>query len=1247
MHFCYPSYSARRAFAAVSLVFAGLALSCGTYPALAEALTTTTKIAMTSGGSSVVTIAAGKTVTLTATVTSAGSPVTTGQVSFCDAKAKYCIGTHLIGLAQLTAIGKATLSLRPAAGSHSYKAVFAPTVNDAGSSSGSTTLVVTQSGAYPTGTAIEPGGGPGTYTLTATVGGSGPTAPTGTVSFLDASNGNAVLGNAALSAQAGVVGLVSSQRPATIPGSSPAVADFNGDGIPDIALWNETVSGKQSLDVWLGKGDGSFTLASSYPQYLSQPLALVAGDFNQDGIQDLALGYQCYESTSCSSSVYGVYAGGLLVLLGNGDGTFSLLNVNFDTSKSPIFGLAVGDFNGDGIPDLAARVYCPGGCSSDTLTKGMQIFLGSGNGAFVASQTLTLSGMVSIPNFVVADFNGDGLSDLALVESPGGGGCAEVVGTVNIFLTDKTSGTLTPVSSSPATGPYPSSLAVGDFNSDGIADLAVLNGDAGGCASSTNVSVLLGSGDGTFTSSNPPFTGSGSVSMAVGDFNGDGDQDLAIGNFVDDSLTILPGDGAGSFTAGAQLPVQFSSLIASDDLNGDGVQDLLGSGGDGVSILLLGSRAATASTSVTLPPSTLDHNVVASYPGDSNYDASTSIEIQLPSAMTTPAITATASASTTAYGANVTLTAKMTFAGSPPTGSVSFLDGAVSLGGRLLTNGVAALTTNALGVGTHSITAAYAGDLNYNAATSKALSLTVSQGTPAVSLSASASSVLPGVPVTFTSTVNGGGVAPTGILTFLDGGKELSATRLSLGSTTANYTTSTLAAGSHSITASYSGDTNYLPAASPSVAVTVGATLKPTVTVAPASSSITLKQALTVAVAVNGGTGNPAVTGTVTLKGGGYASAAATLAEGDASFTIPAGSLAVGTDTLTATYTPDGASSSDYTSSSGAAAVTVTGGTGQVSLSATSLTFPSTLSGRTSTLPLTLTNTGTGSLIVSTVSITGNNPGSFSHLGNCGGHTIAPGATCTIDVTFAPTAQGSFSATLSIPDNAAGSPQSVRLSGTGALAAPAVSLSATSLSYGNENVGTRTATLSVTMNNSGTASLLIGSIAVTGASASSFDFANDCGTSLEVKASCTIHGHFIPTGLGAVTAAVTITDNAAGSPQKITLSGTGVNGPSVLLSKYSLSFPATAPGAKSTLPITLTNSGTENLTVTGSGVSGANPGYFTHTSNCGGHTIVPGATCTLEVTFAPTAAGSFSATLSIVDNAPDTPQTIVLKGAGS
>jgi len=187
---------------------------------------------------------------------------------------------------------------------------------------------------------------------------------------------------------------------------------------------------------------------------------------------------------------------------------------------------------------------------------------------------------------------------------------------------------------------------------------------------------------------------------------------------------------------------------------------------------------------------------------------------------------------------------------------------------------------------------------------------------------------------------------------------------------------------------------------------------------------------------------------------------------------------------------------------------------------------------------VTLTNNTTnGTLTISSITLTGPNDSAFGFENNCG-PTLAHGAHCDIHGHFKPATTGAQTAVITINDNGPGSKQTIALSGTG-VTAPLVGLSATSLSFGGEKVGDATASKSVTLTNIGTATLSLTSISVTGAEASAFVFETDCPTSLAAGASCDIHGHFAPKKTGAVTAEVTIKDDAPGSPQTIALSGTG------------------------------------------------------------------------------------------------------------
>ena len=154
--------------------------------------------------------------------------------------------------------------------------------------------------------------------------------------------------------------------------------------------------------------------------------------------------------------------------------------------------------------------------------------------------------------------------------------------------------------------------------------------------------------------------------------------------------------------------------------------------------------------------------------------------------------------------------------------------------------------------------------------------------------------------------------------------------------------------------------------------------------------------------------------------------------------------------------------------------------------------------------------------------------------------TLAANATCTISVTFTPSVAGPESATLAITDdsgNVAGSTQDVSLSGTGTTSA--VSLSASTLTFASQTVGTTSTAQAVILTNTGNTALSITSLALAGTNPGDFGQTNNCGSSVAAGGSCTINVTFTPTAPGTRTAAVTITDNATGSPQTVNLTGTG------------------------------------------------------------------------------------------------------------
>jgi hypothetical protein len=236
----------------------------------------------------------------------------------------------------------------------------------------------------------------------------------------------------------------------------------------------------------------------------------------------------------------------------------------------------------------------------------------------------------------------------------------------------------------------------------------------------------------------------------------------------------------------------------------------------------------------------------------------------------------------------------------------------------------------------------------------------IEQATPVVTLTSSASTALWGTSVIFTAKLTGSGAPPSGIVTFRNGTLQVGTGTLN-SSGIATYSTSSLGAGSYSITAAYEGDSNYFPATSSALAVSV-VCLTPAVTVTPSLAGIATSQSLPVAVSVSGGAGNPTPTGLVTLTSGSYASVASALAGGLATIDVPAGSLAVGTDTLTVSYTPDAASYSIYSSASNTASVAVTASPGFV-ISGTSVTVTAgAITGNTSTITVTPQSGFTGTV---------------------------------------------------------------------------------------------------------------------------------------------------------------------------------------------------------------------------------------------------------------------------------------------
>ncbi len=351
------------------------------------------------------------------------------------------------------------------------------------------------------------------------------------------------------------------------------LGDFNGDGIPDL------VTTGRPLSLLLGNGDGTFQSARTINTPYSS-FEVAAGDFNGDGILDLVTAN--WQSSSTVS-----------VLLGNGDGTFQSPR-DFPTNGSTPTGLVVGDFNGDGQLDLAV---------TNEFNNSVTVFLGNGDGTL---RTLASYPVGSYPIAVrTGDFNGDGIPDL-VVTNAGAGGFGD--DTVSVLLGNGDGSFQT--GPTYVVGSHPFSVVVGDFNGDGIPDIATANEVSG------DIGVLLGRGDGTFLPVTRYPDSTDPIWIEAADFNGDGVLDLVTANSNGNALQVFLGNGDGSFRHfGSFAAADHPTALAVGDLNGDGFPDLaaISAGRNDLSVLLnaaegptsanhSGDRQTLARTAFPIPP---------------------------------------------------------------------------------------------------------------------------------------------------------------------------------------------------------------------------------------------------------------------------------------------------------------------------------------------------------------------------------------------------------------------------------------------------------------------------------------------------------------------------------------------------------------------------------------------------------------------------------------------------------------------
>jgi len=716
-----------------------------------------------------------------------------------------------------------------------------------------------------------------------------------------------------------------------------AVADFNGDKFPDIAV---TVAATFPR-LLLGDGSGKFTFAPDPNTSYGLPGAdatLLAGDFNGDGKPDLNLGNMVLNQSSAgtqsiaynlgndlfstpvsipnSSPVLADFDGDgrmdmlqlsgqqIIVLLGQSNNSFVTATTTLHVGAVSGF-FNVGDVNHDGKADLVLNYF-----------DHLEVWRGNGDGTFTYLSSVNIQNVVNDVVAAVGDVDGDGNGDIILAPDANPAGRFGPLA----ILYGNGDGTFQAPVYLPISRRY-SQITIADLNRDNKPDLIMTDGAA--------IAVIMNLGNRTFDAEVDFIAGRAVSALNVVDINSDGYPDIVVANPGGTTVTVLlnqpngnssQGDVTGNLSVapepsiGAQ-PFTITFLVSSQISGGTTPTGTVGFSLDGAFLADVPLANGAASYNFTGNVIPIQHTITATYNGDSTYGARTfsvSHTVQPPTYATQTVLTAKPSVIQASQ--TVRLAAKVTSPVSVPAGVVTFLDGLATLGSATIdASGIAYFDTALLGPGTHSLSARFDGFTQYgfnftiayvaavfSSSTSSPATIVVNADATSTTLSSSATSPTAGTVVTFTANVSSAVGVPFGGATFYDGNSILGTSSLKADGTSA-FSTASLSTGAHNITAAFNANGPFAGSTSAPVNVSVSAApagaLATLVSLAPemnpANSSATL------VATVSSLKWSPA--GTVTFLDDGTILGTA-VTDLSANATLPVGALGSGIHNFTASF---------------------------------------------------------------------------------------------------------------------------------------------------------------------------------------------------------------------------------------------------------------------------------------------------------------------------------------------------------